>query len=478
MEARSKAGGRAQTIALVIIATVMIGWVLHIGASILQPMVIALLLANVLQPVVTALEKRKIPGPVAVLVLTAILFYSLFQVGVLVQESVATFLGQAPAEAAAVVRSNRDAAGAQKPGAGAAKVGGVNKPAADHPSGGETKKLNGGEVVQPSDGEVAQPKDREVIQGEDGAGNDGTITQEEGATSQEEPSVEEGAAPEEDSEEDKEIEDTTWGQMVKSLSYRVDQWALPSDDIKKTVKNSLKEFDAKGALASLIGGGINFTRSLVVILIYMAFIFAEQNIFRRKMLAVAGNRREEAARAIDTISKGIQRYLSIKTLVSILTGTLCYFLLVICEIPYAEVFALLTVLLNYIPTFGSIVAGLPPTITALAVHESWLPATAIAVGYATVNLVLGTILEPRVLGRELNISPLIIIISVVVWGGIWGIVGAFLAVPLTATIQIILASSEKGRPIAILLSGHPPSEDPDEEVIRRPRLPLPRRKRS
>jgi predicted PurR-regulated permease PerM len=153
--------------------------------------------------------------------------------------------------------------------------------------------------------------------------------------------------------------------------------------------------------------------------------------------------------------------------------------LVICEIPYAEVFGIITVLLNYIPTFGSIVAGLPPTITALAVHESWVPAVAIAVGYATVNLVLGTILEPRVLGRELNISPLIIIISVVVWGGIWGIVGAFLAVPLTATIQIILASSEKGRPIAILLSGHPPADDDSDEATRRQvRLPLRRRRGS
>ncbi len=400
-------------------------------------MVIALLLANVLQPVVTALEKRKIPGPVAVLGLTAILFYSLFQVGLLVQESVATFLGTGPTEVAAVVPLDQ------------------NLPAQPEDSVGE-RDPNG-----------AGASGAEQADGGDDAGPDGAANSE----------AENGDGGE-DGDEESEIEETTWGQMVKNLSFRVDQWQLPSDDIKATIKNGLKEFDAKSALASLIGGGINFTRSLVVILIYMAFIFAEQNIFRRKMLAVAGNRREEAARAIDTISKGIQRYLSIKTLVSILTGTLCYFLLVICEIPYAEVFGLLTMLLNYIPTFGSIVAGLPPTITALAVHESWLPAVAIAIGYMTVNLVLGTILEPRVLGRELNISPLIIIISVVVWGGIWGIVGAFLAVPLTATIQIILASSEKGRPIAILLSGIPPSDDDDQEVSRRPRLPLPRRKRS
>jgi predicted PurR-regulated permease PerM len=453
MDARTRAGSRAQTIALVIIATVLIGWVLQIGASILQPMIIALLLANVLQPVVTALEKRKIPGPVAVLGLTVILFYSLFQVGWLVQESVATFLGPDPALAEASYGANGIPAPVQ--------------PEATENQGVPAKTLGApvkenGAVGNELDVEAAEqgPAGKEPPVGEQSA--DATNGEASDAESKKE-----------------EVEETTWGQMVTRLSVRVDQWQLPSDDIKATVKNALKDFDAKGALASLIGGGINFTRSLVVILIYMAFIFAEQNIFRRKMLAVAGSRKEEAARAIDTISKGIQRYLSIKTLVSILTGTVCYFLLVICEIPYAEVFGIITVLLNYIPTFGSIVAGLPPTITALAVHESWVPAVAIAVGYATVNLVLGTILEPRVLGRELNISPLIIIISVVVWGGIWGIVGAFLAVPLTATIQIILASSEKGRPIAILLSGHPPADDDSDEATRRQvRLPLRRRRGS
>jgi predicted PurR-regulated permease PerM len=402
---------KAQTVALVLIATVLIGWVLHIGASILQPMVIALLLANVLQPAVTALERKKIPGPVAVVGLTVILFYSLFQVGILVQESVASFIGA-------------EAVGEQLPSP-ELPIKSIESPAGGLEGPGATE-------LDPS------------AEDENDLGSSNPSTSE---------------LPEEKDEGDSAVENTTWGQMVMRLSLRIDQWQLASDDVKSALKNALKDFDAQSALTSLIGGGINFTRSLVVILIYMAFIFAEQNIFRRKMLAVAGARREEASAAIDTISRGIQRYLSIKTLVSILTGTVCYSLLVIFKIPYAEVFGLLTVLLNYIPTFGSIVAGLPPTITALAVYESWVPAMAIAVSYAAVNLVLGTILEPRVLGRELNISPLVIIISVVVWGGIWGIVGAFLAVPLTATIQIILASSEKGRPIAILLSGRPPADE-------------------
>ena len=75
-----------------------------------------------------------------------------------------------------------------------------------------------------------------------------------------------------------------------------------------------------------------------------------------------------------------------------------------------------------------------------------------------VNVFLGSCVEPKILGRELDLSPLVIIVSVVIWGSLWGVVGAFLAVPLTATLQIVMASSEHTRPIAILLSSGPPKD--------------------
>ena len=164
-----------------------------------------------------------------------------------------------------------------------------------------------------------------------------------------------------------------------------------------------------------------------------------------------------------------------KTAISLLTGVLCYFLLIFTQVPYAVIFALLTFLLNYIPTFGSIVAGILAALTALAVHDSVVPAAIVSAGYITVNIVLGSIVEPRILGRELNISPLVIIISVVFWVGLWGVVGGFLAVPLTAALQIVLANSDRGRPIAILLSGAPPTED-SSDPKRSPRLTMRRRK--
>jgi predicted PurR-regulated permease PerM len=380
----------------VIIATVLVGWVLHAGAAIIQPIVIALLLANVLQPVVRAFEKRRIPGPVAVVFLSIILVWAIFQVAMLVQSNVAALLGQAPPQLEEEIQYQTD---------------------------------QEGNFILDSQGEKIP------------------------------------------------IRPTTWMRIVTNLSERIDGQDYMSEDVKDSLKTGLESFDVQGALASLIGGGIDFSRTLVIILIYMAFIFAEQNIFKRKIMAIAGTRRREAAEALDTMSRGVQRYLSVKTAISLLTGVLCYFLLVFTQVPYAIIFALLTFLLNYIPTFGSIVAGLLAAITALAVHDSVAPAVIVTVGYGLVNTVLGSIIEPRILGRELNISPLVIIISVVVWVGLWGVVGGFLAVPLTAAIQIVLASSERSRPIAILLSGAPPADDGGERR-RAPRLALRRRRSS
>jgi predicted PurR-regulated permease PerM len=147
---------------------------------------------------------------------------------------------------------------------------------------------------------------------------------------------------------------------------------------------------------------------------------------------------------------------------------LCYFVLVVLEVPYALLFGLLTFMLNYIPTFGSIIAAIFPTVTMLAYEGSWEKALIVLAAYLAVNLTLGSFLEPRILGRELNLSPLVIIVSVVVWAGIWGVVGAFLAVPLTSAIQIVLLSSERTRPVAVMLSIGPPPErkEPEDEPAR------------
>jgi AI-2 transport protein TqsA len=209
----------------------------------------------------------------------------------------------------------------------------------------------------------------------------------------------------------------------------------------------------------MLGTATGFARGSFLVLLYMLFIFAEQAIFREKVISVS-QRPERAEAILDTIGYGIQRYLGVKTVTSLATGVLCFTVLQFMQLPYAPLWGFLTFLLNYIPTFGSITAALPPLAVSIAQGEGFTNPLIIAATYLTVNIVLGSILEPRMLGRELNLSPLVILISVVVWAGLWGVPGMFLAVPLTATAQIIMANIESTRPIAVLLGNGPPRRRP------------------
>lgn len=334
-----------------ILAVVLVGWVLHVGAGILQPLVIALLLCSMLQPVVRSLARLYVPPAVTVIALVVLLFLGLTWVADSVQVQLRDYF------------SSPDAIG--------------------------------------------------------------------------------------------------WTTVKHELVSRLRGSALPGtfDKFIDMIESSLNELDMKGLATNAIGTGFGFVRVVLLVVIYMMFIFAEQAVFRRKILAVAGSRHEDAAEVIDTISRGIQRYLGVKTAASFLTASLCYAVLLALNVRYAELFAILTFFLNYIPTFGSIVAGILASLSAVAFTQSLNVALLVAATYAAVNVGIGSFLEPKILGRELNLSPLVILISVVVWAGLWGAVGTFLAVPITATIQIVLAGNETTRPIAVLLSSGPPRED-------------------
>jgi AI-2 transport protein TqsA len=333
-----KPASKTLIVLAVIITTILLGWVLHVGASILQPLVIAFLLAAMLQPIVNRLASFKIPPTITVVFLVVVIGLLLAQGGLFLQTRLAQFFESA-----------------------------------------------------------------------------GDVT------------------------------------VIEGLSQQLSESSIP-EGIRDLIVESIRSVDMRGVAGNLIGGGVGFAKALVLIMIYMSFIFAEQKIFRSKIMYIAGARKQEAERIITNMSQGLQRYLSVKTAVSFLTGTLCYFILAFLDVPYAVLFGILTFLLNYIPTFGSIIAAIFPTLTALGTGAPFSTVVIIMGAYLLINLTLGSYIEPRILGRELNLSPLVVVVSVVVWAGLWGVVGAFLAVPLTSVIQLMLLSSERTRPIATLLS--------------------------
>ncbi|MEZ5976820.1 MAG: AI-2E family transporter [Planctomycetota bacterium] len=363
--------GRSILVPVSIVATILLGWVLKVGAPIVQPLVIALLLASMLSPLVRLLARLHIPHFVSVLGMAAVLFYFVLQGLFLAQRNVAAFIGEeSPPPLAAESESDSD------PGA---------------------------------------PK----------------------------------------------VDEPAFAGLVAGIEKRVQSSSLP-DVVKKLVLAELDDIQQSGRAEKMaqefLGSGLAFIRTAILVLIYMLFIFAEQAVFRRKILAVAGDRREDASRILDTIGKGIQRFIGIKTLTSLATGALGYAVCRGFELPYALLFGLLTFLFNFIPYFGSLVAGALPTVTALAIQDDWTTAVVVAILYFAINTIVGSVVEPKIMGRELDLSPLVIIVSVVVWTALWGVVGAFLAVPLMATLQIVLASTETTRPIAVMLSSGPPKD--------------------
>jgi predicted PurR-regulated permease PerM len=159
---------------------------------------------------------------------------------------------------------------------------------------------------------------------------------------------------------------------------------------------------------------------------------------------------EESFAYLTTIGKHIRHYLGIKTIISVLTSILIYIALSLIGLDYAILWALVAGLMNYIPNIGSIIAAAPALLFAL-VQLGTGSAIWTLVSFMAVNNILGNFIEPKIMGRGLGLSTLVVFLSLFFWGFILGTVGMFLSVPLTITIKIVLEQDKKTKWIAILL---------------------------
>lgn len=184
-------------------------------------------------------------------------------------------------------------------------------------------------------------------------------------------------------------------------------------------------------------------------LIVMIFVLAESGRYAHKFQDVLRAKGPDLTR-FQNISRDIQKYLAIKTAVSALTGVLAMIACLSFRIDFPLLWGLVAFLFNYVPAIGSIVAGIPPVLLALILHGFW-PATGIMACYLAINISIGNFLEPMLLGERFGISTVIVILSVLVWGFIWGPVGMLLAVPLTMLVKVMLDNSSDFRWISTLM---------------------------
>lgn len=216
----------------------------------------------------------------------------------------------------------------------------------------------------------------------------------------------------------------------------------------------IKSLSIQSMVLNIYSVFTTLTSSAVLIALYIVFLFVEQHYFSQKMDAFFPQKehRKLVKSILSHITKDTQTYLGIKTLLSLATATASWLIMKWVGLDFAEFWALLIFFLNYIPNIGAIVATAFPAALALIQFESWWRFLEVTSGIIAIQFIGGNFLEPRLLGNSLNVSSLVILIALGLWGSIWGILGMFLSVPITVMMMIIFAHFEATRPIAILLS--------------------------
>ncbi len=211
---------------------------------------------------------------------------------------------------------------------------------------------------------------------------------------------------------------------------------------------------AMASLTSISGKFISIMSDVLLVLLYLLFMIMErQTILPKLMAALPRGKVQRMTQLLSRMNRQISRYLMIKIIISVITGICFYLISVMTGLDFPLIWGVLAVVLNFIPTIGSIICtGGAILMGTIQFAPDWSRIVLIAVLFIGTETVLGNIIDPRMQGVQLNISPLLILASLALWGYIWGAAGMFLSVPLTSIVQIVCANIPSLRPVAIILS--------------------------
>jgi predicted PurR-regulated permease PerM len=226
-----------------------------------------------------------------------------------------------------------------------------------------------------------------------------------------------------------------------------------TDKVLLEYVNPVKVMSLTAGMVAGLGSALS---NMVLILLTVTFILLEASSFPVKLRAVLGD--PQAAFPHFTRFVGdIKRYMVIKTVISLTAGILIAIWLSILGVDFPVLWGFLAFLLHYVPNLGSIIAAVPAVLLALIQLGAGRAALA-AAGYLAVYFILGNVVEPRLLGRRLGLSTLVVFLSLIVWGSLLGPIGVVLCIPFTMTLKFACESSEDTRWIAMLLGREPSTE--------------------
>ncbi|MCP4523628.1 MAG: AI-2E family transporter [Candidatus Gracilibacteria bacterium] len=234
-------------------------------------------------------------------------------------------------------------------------------------------------------------------------------------------------------------------------------WAnITEEQVNKyiNIKDVFTNLDLKTIVLSTASGVTEIFKSAGMIFFFIIFILLEHRHIGQKisLMFTDEHKKTEILSVIAKIKSDVKTYFVIKMIISMFTASLSYFLMTFFELDFAFFWTIIIFLLNFIPSVGSIIATIFPVVVAFSQFENPINALMITVGLVGIQVLMGNIIEPRFMGNKLNLSPLLIIISLAFWGKIWGIPGMLLSVPIMVIMNIILAKIPATKSLAILFS--------------------------
>ncbi len=266
---------------------------------------------------------------------------------------------------------------------------------------------------------------------------------------------------------------TVSGAIINMITVNIRELSLEMPTYEKNIQKLVGYFDgyfkidSKSFIAEYLGKiDISSTLSLIfssltdlfgntfTILLYVMFLLIEESSFMDKIRAIYPEKQqfEQTYELLNKIDRSVGSYLVLKTIISVITGVASYIALRIIGVDAPVFWSVLIFVLNYIPTIGSLIATAFPALFTLLQFGTFIEGIYVLVIVGTIQLVVGNLLEPKVMGDSLNVSPLVVLIALGSWGALWGITGMFLSVPITVIMIIIFSEFNSTRAIAILLS--------------------------
>ena len=246
-------------------------------------------------------------------------------------------------------------------------------------------------------------------------------------------------------------------QRISDLLHFAEKLGIPITISRESIMNELDPSRIMNLVTSLLLSFSGVVTNIFVLLLVVVFMLFEAPTAKHRLAVVLSRQRDNVVaqeQHINRVIQGVIGYLGVKTVVSLLTGVSIWILLEVFDVQYAVLWATLSFLLNYIPNIGSILAGVPIIVQALLLN-GFSVGFAVSIGVMAINMIIGNVLEPRMMGRTLGLSTLVVFLSLLFWGWILGTVGMLLSVPLTMALKIALESSPSTIRYALLLGAVP-----------------------